>query len=106
MVVETKQLLFRHVAEHGRADIADEVGVALAAAVVVDDDLQEVGLRGEVGVAARGAEDGIERVDVLNVEADLQVPADGFHRGVDFREYPVFADIKEAIPRDDFRILD
>src|SRR5438034_1199986 len=43
-----------------QADISDEIGVAFAAAVAVNDDLQEIGFAGQIIVPARGAENGIE----------------------------------------------
>jgi hypothetical protein len=60
VVVEPQELILRDVAEDGRADVLDEPLEPLAAAVVVGDDLEEVGLGGELGVTARGPEDRVE----------------------------------------------
>ena len=105
MIVEAQQLVVRYVAKDSRPDVADEVRVTLAAAVVIDDHFQEVGLARQIVVAARGAEDRVERIDVLDVEADLEVPAHGLDRGLHLREHLVFAFVKEAVPQDDFRIF-
>src|SRR2546425_356008 len=106
MVVEPQQFILGHIAEHGRTNILDEMGVALAAAVIVDDHFQEVGFLREILIAARRAEERVERVDVLDVEPDLEVLADRFHRGVHFSEHLVFAFVEEPVPQNDFRILD
>src|SRR5256885_6399167 len=106
MIVEPQQFVFGHIAEHGGTDITDEIRVTFPATVVVSDDLEEIGLLREVVVAPRRAENRVERVDVLNVEPDLEAPADGLYRGVDLGEHLVFAFVEQSVPKDDFRILD
>ena len=87
-------------------NVPDEARVAFASAVVVNDHLQEIGSLRKIVVTPRGAENRVERVDVFDMEADLEVLADGFHRGVDLSQDLVFGFVEEAIPKDDFRILD
>src|SRR5439155_18664322 len=101
MIVETEQFVFGHVAENSRANVVDEMAIALAAAIVIDHDLQEIGFSGQFIVAAGGAENWIERIDVLDVEADLKVFAHRLDGGVHLCEHLMFAAIEEAIPGDD-----
>ena len=60
LIVELQQFLPRHVAKHGRIDVANETRVPAATAIVIDDDLEQVRFRRQVGVAARGAENRVE----------------------------------------------
>ena len=80
--------------------------IAFAAAVVIDHDLEKVGLLCQFVVTPRGAKDRIERVDMFDVETDLKVLSDGLDRLVDPCEHLVFTLVEQAVPKDDFRILD
>ncbi len=106
VIVEPEQLFFGHVAKHRRAHVANEVGVAFAAAVVVDHHLQEVRLRRQVGVAAGRAEDRVEGVDVFEVKAQPQAGAHALHGGVDLGKHLVFHRVEQSVPGDDLGPLD
>src|SRR5579859_1836943 len=80
--------------------------VAFAAAIVIDDDFQEIGFFGQLVIAAGRAENGIERIDVLDMETDPQVLSDGFRRGINLSEHLVFAFVKQTVPENDLRVLD
>src|SRR5256885_1531895 len=105
-VVESQQFVTWHIAEDGGTNVPDEICVPLSPAIVIDDDLQEIRAGSEFVVAARGTEDRVERVDVFDVETDLEVRADGLHRGFHGGEHRVFAFVEEAVPRNNLRMLD
>src|SRR5262249_12002947 len=106
MVGESQQFVPGHVAKNGRAGAGGEMGVGLAAAVVVNDDFQEIGFGRQLRVTARRAKNWVERVHMFDVKADLELLADGFDRSVHFGEDLVLGGIEQPVPGDDLRVSD
>src|SRR5262249_14256053 len=106
MVVKAQQLRQGHVPKHRRADITNELGIALSAAIIVDDDFQKIRLRREFIVTSCRAKNGVEGVDMFNMETDLQIGANPFYRVMDLLQHLVFAVIEKLVPKKKLGELD
>src|SRR5258708_1791269 len=81
------------------------MGVSLTATVVVDNDLKEICFVCQICVTASRSEDGVERIDVFNMEAHLQIGFDRLNRSADFGQNLVFPKIEQAIPGQNLRVF-
>src|SRR5882724_10221633 len=103
VIVKAQQLRRRHIPKYRLAYVADELGVTFATAIIVDHDFQEIRFGSEFPITAGSPENGVERVDMFNMETDLQIGPDRFHRVMDFLQDLVFAEIEKLVPKENFR---
>ncbi len=94
-----------HVAKNSRANVVEVVGVARAAAVVIEDNLQEIRRFGQLGVVLLGAVERAEGVDVPDVKSYLDGGPAFFGRLVNVRINGLLAVGPKFFPSQQFRIV-
>lgn len=104
-VVKAGEFVFRHVVENRGSDVINVIGVARAAAVIIDDDFQVVGHFGEFRVILFSAEEGTEGIRVPDMEADLDIRSALLRRVINIGINGVFTVSPKFFPREQFGII-